>query len=1300
MQKKGLKAMGLALTTSMLLFSAGPGMRVYAAGTDSNVVETLKEQSLLEPAAEIEKESSGEEELDVHFEASDTDLVSSVITDQTLLNAVLSAYNTGNGSSVSAEQFTYAMLRSYTGKMDISGANTVTIIPQEAFYNCEFSLVKLPNSIQKIESQAFGGIKTITTLDLSNCTHLTEVGDGAFEGAEKLATVILPVSITSSATGKEETLEFGEDAFAKTALVEMYAKGQTTTGKVTLPDYVVESGQGIFCNTAVSKVVWEADTTGKNQWTTIPERMYYGCSNIQKAEDVLPTGDYVINIGKQAFYGSSIQSADLSNYTSLKMIGSGSIANDAAAGAFALCRTLVEVKLPDSEVQIGDRTFYSDSALTNVELGGVTQIDKEAFYKCDALASITFPDCLKVIGEGAFSWCKGLQRVNFGSVEVIKKEAFLSCSKLSLTTYGLPGTLKTIGYAAFKNGTNLGKVVFGSGLTKIDTYAFYASGLSEADFTNAVNLETINSQAFYDTKLTTFELNNTKVTVVNDILKGCSELTSAEFGDGVAYISKNALAGCPKFRNFTFSPTTTVDTQVFYDKVTINGTARVTATNNGLDKGKIYITVNTPEETIVPIGRPFDFPYAVTATPSGGQSSSAQFVYALIGMDNSSEDVDQCVKLSAKLEEGYFKRKKSDNDRYKVTSEDYYEALESAPFKAVSGRGSVKNVDTIQMTGLKVTDEPVDFTLGCTIQFECADTSISFLESFTATYHLKVQEASLYADLYSDKERTIPFADGRTQDIQAVSISDKGAHHYYYKMCSQDSSFAPSTYNVVVETDNPDVLYPASVNGGTKKATYTTSATQINSSTGAVTEKSGGAYSGFWLVPAGVGTAKITIYPEGCPQSAKKYTFRVNSDISSIALEVPGSYTEGANPKETFNVFSNFKNYFDQTAENIADYSAFTNQTLNFESSHPEYVTVDNQGNVTVLKADTSAKEVTIKATAKNSDAGKEVSNSILIRINKKTDETITPSTTEEEPPSSTTEEDMPPSTTEEKTPSSTTEENTTPSTTEHETTTPATTEQGTTPSTTEGGSSSTVKVNESVKDPATGATVTVTKNSNNGNQGEVTYTKTGNTTSQVVVPQTVTINGMKYKVTEIAAGAFSGNTTITKVILPDSVTKINSKAFYNCKKLKTITLSSRSNLTEIGESAFQNCASLTEVDIPAKVIKIAKNAFKGCSKLKKVSISSKSKLKEIGSSAFYNCKALTKITIPKKVTTIGSKAFYNCKKLKSITMKSTVLKKVGKKAFKNIHKKATIKVPKSKLSAYKKLLKGKGQKKTVKIKK
>lgn len=108
----------------------------------------------------------------------------------------------------------------------------------------------------------------------------------------------------------------------------------------------------------------------------------------------------------------------------------------------------------------------------------------------------------------------------------------------------------------------------------------------------------------------------------------------------------------------------------------------------------------------------------------------------------------------------------------------------------------------------------------------------------------------------------------------------------------------------------------------------------------------------------------------------------------------------------------------------------------------------------------------------------------------------------------------------------------------------------------------------------------------------------------------------------------------------------------------------------------------LTSAVIPAtvtingytfKVTEISKNAFKGCTKLKKV-------------------------TIGKNVKTIGASAFSGCKSLKTITIKSKVLKKVGKAAFKGIYAKAKIKVPKAKLKAYKKLLKGKGQKSTVKI--
>ena len=91
-------------------------------------------------------------------------------------------------------------------------------------------------------------------------------------------------------------------------------------------------------------------------------------------------------------------------------------------------------------------------------------------------------------------------------------------------------------------------------------------------------------------------------------------------------------------------------------------------------------------------------------------------------------------------------------------------------------------------------------------------------------------------------------------------------------------------------------------------------------------------------------------------------------------------------------------------------------------------------------------------------------------------------------------------------------------------------------------------------------------------------------------------------------------------------------------------------------------------------------------------------KVTEIFPNAFKNNKKLKQVTIGKNVTKIGANAFSGDKNLKKISIKSAKLKKAGKKAFKGIHAKCKIKVPNKKLSAYKRLLKGKGQKAGVKI--
>lgn len=88
-----------------------------------------------------------------------------------------------------------------------------------------------------------------------------------------------------------------------------------------------------------------------------------------------------------------------------------------------------------------------------------------------------------------------------------------------------------------------------------------------------------------------------------------------------------------------------------------------------------------------------------------------------------------------------------------------------------------------------------------------------------------------------------------------------------------------------------------------------------------------------------------------------------------------------------------------------------------------------------------------------------------------------------------------------------------------------------------------------------------------------------------------------------------------------------------------------------------------------------------------------------IAANAFKGMKKLEKVTIGTNVSRIGKNAFSGDGKLKSIQIKSKKLTSVGKRALKNISAKAVIKVPKSKKKTYTSLLKGKGQKKSVKIK-
>ncbi len=81
-----------------------------------------------------------------------------------------------------------------------------------------------------------------------------------------------------------------------------------------------------------------------------------------------------------------------------------------------------------------------------------------------------------------------------------------------------------------------------------------------------------------------------------------------------------------------------------------------------------------------------------------------------------------------------------------------------------------------------------------------------------------------------------------------------------------------------------------------------------------------------------------------------------------------------------------------------------------------------------------------------------------------------------------------------------------------------------------------------------------------------------------------------------VISAAFSGNETVKKIILPDTVTHLTADAFSGCTSLTTITLGS--GLQVVEDAAFSGCTSLTEISFPKAIKAIGKNAFAGCDAL------------------------------------------------------------------------------------------------------
>ena len=91
-------------------------------------------------------------------------------------------------------------------------------------------------------------------------------------------------------------------------------------------------------------------------------------------------------------------------------------------------------------------------------------------------------------------------------------------------------------------------------------------------------------------------------------------------------------------------------------------------------------------------------------------------------------------------------------------------------------------------------------------------------------------------------------------------------------------------------------------------------------------------------------------------------------------------------------------------------------------------------------------------------------------------------------------------------------------------------------------------------------------------------------------------IGGYYEKDTSIGGGAFFYCSSLTSIVIPDSVTSIDKYTFRNCSSLTSVVIPD--SVTSIGDGVFYDCKSLTSVVIGDLVTSIGDYVFAYCSSL------------------------------------------------------------------------------------------------------
>ena len=304
----------------------------------------------------------------------------------------------------------------------------------------------------------------LLSIDLSDCTPLTSIGDDAF----LLCPALKTFTISSLEWWRNVELKSLNSNPMNYGHADLYAGGQKVT-HVTIPEGRSALDYHLYGCGSLESI----DFAAPQDITSIEECAFAGCTALTSID--LSDCINLKTIGSRAFSGcSALTSIDLFNCTQLQSIGSW---------AFSGCSALTSIDLSNCKDlhSIGRETFRYCYSITSIDLSGCTalqSIETFAFNECTSLTSIDLSDCtaLTSIGDYAFFSCISLTYIDLSectALNTIGGNAFAFCYALTSIDLSNCTKLTSIGYETFDCCTKLTSAILPESLIYIGYRAFY-----------------------------------------------------------------------------------------------------------------------------------------------------------------------------------------------------------------------------------------------------------------------------------------------------------------------------------------------------------------------------------------------------------------------------------------------------------------------------------------------------------------------------------------------------------------------------------------------------------------------------------------------------------------------------------------------------------------------------------------------------------------------------------------------------------------------------------------------------------